>query len=132
MSNFHVSLDLNSSVTFGSNVSISGNLFGNLTSVGANTNVTYTFLSTDSSKLIELTNVSAITATLPNNLAKGWNCSVVQGAGGTVTLTAASGATLINRQAQYNTAGTWAAVSVYVSTNVSGTNAAYVLVGDTA
>lgn len=112
--------------------SATGALYNNKSKILTNSNVTYTFLATDTGKLIELGNASTITATLPNSFAVGWNCSVVQSATGTVTFSAAAGATLNNRQSQVSTAGRYAAVSLYVSTNSSGTNAVYILVGDTA
>jgi hypothetical protein len=82
--------------------------------------------------VITLTNAAAITATLPNNLPKGWNVLVYQGGAGQVTLVPSSGVTLRNRQNQFKTAGQYAVVSILCVSNTTGTNAVYVVGGDTA
>ncbi len=96
------------------------------------TGTSYTFTAADNGKQVTLINASAITATLPNNLAKGWNCLVWQGGTGQVTFGAASGATLLNRQNNRRTAGQYAMVTLMVMSNSSGTNAVVVLGGDAA
>jgi hypothetical protein len=96
------------------------------------TGTTYTFTASDNGRQTTFTNAAAITATLPNSLPKGWNALVWQGGAGQVTLTAAAGATLRNRQSQYKTAGQYAVVSLMCMSNTSGTNAVFVLGGDTA
>lgn len=96
------------------------------------TGTTYTFATTDNSKQVTLTNAAAITATLPNNMPKGWNCLVWQGGAGQVTFSPASGATLRNRQSLSHTAGQYAMVSLMVMSNSNGTSAVYALGGDCA
>jgi hypothetical protein len=96
------------------------------------TGTSYTMAAGDNGRAVTLTNASAITVTLPNNLAKGWNCLVYQGGAGQVTFSPGSGATLVNRQSQSHTAGQYAVCSLLVTANASGTGAVYVLGGDTA
>lgn len=96
------------------------------------TGTSYTFLASDNGKQVTLTNASAINATLPNNLPKGWNCLVYQGGAGQVTFSAASGATLRNRLSLTKTAGQYAMVTLMVMSNSGGSSAVVVLGGDTA
>jgi len=95
------------------------------------TGTTYTFVAADYGKSVTLTNAAAITATLPNNLAKGWNVLVYQGGAGAIAFTAAAGATLRQRQGNAHSAGLYAVCSLLCVSNSSGTNAVYVLGGDT-
>jgi hypothetical protein len=99
--------------------------------VNRQTGTTYTLDTADNGKVVELANASAITLTLPNSFPKGWHCTVVQDAAGAVTFTAASGATLKQRQSHTKTAGDGAICVLYVSSN-AGSAAAYRLGGDTA
>lgn len=99
--------------------------------INAQTSTTYTLASGDTGKIVECTNASAITLTLPNSLPQGFTCTVVQSGAGDVTFDTASGATLNNRQSHTKTAGQYAMTTVYVSTNSGGTSAVYVLAGDT-
>lgn len=92
----------------------------------------YTFTTADNGKQITLTSASALTATLPNNLPKGWNCLVWQGGAGQVTFAPAAGTTLRNRLSYTKTAGQYAMVTLMVMSNSSGTNAVIVLGGDAA
>jgi hypothetical protein len=94
------------------------------------TGTTYSFTAADSGKQVTLTNAAAITATLPNNLAKGWNCLVWQGGAGQVAFSPASGATLRNRQSLTHTAGQYAMASLMVMSNSNGVSAVYALGGD--
>lgn len=94
--------------------------------------VAYTFQASDNGKPVTLTNAAAIAATLPNNLPKGWNVIAYQGGAGQITFSAAGGALLRNRQSQSKTAGLYAMVSLLCISNTTGTNAVYVLGGDTA
>lgn len=118
----------NSGVLVGDNNEISG-YRGHL---NAQTGTTYTLQASDSGKIVECTNGAAITVTLPNSLPVGFCCTVVQGGAGAVTFSAASGATLRNRQSHTKTAGQWAGATLYVRTNSGGSAAEYVLNGDTA
>jgi hypothetical protein len=98
----------------------------------AQTGTTYTLVAGDSGKVVELTNASAITLTLPDSLAEGFNCTLVQGGAGQVTLSAAGGATLRNRQSHAKIAGQWGVVALHVRGNSGGSAAEYVFGGDTA
>ncbi len=93
---------------------------------------TYQFTSSDTGKMITLTNTSAILAWLPNDLPKGWNALVYQADDGAVDFGALSGATLNNRQNQFRTAGKYAVVSLLCVSNVDDVSAVYVLGGDTS
>lgn len=117
-----------SGVTVGDNDEISGYR----ANINAQTGTTYTLVTADRGKVVECTNASAITVTLPNSLAVGFCCTIVQGGAGQVTLSAASGATLRNRQSHTKTAGQWSGATLYVRTNSGGSAAEYVLNGDTS
>lgn len=118
----------------GSGVSVTDNneISGYRGHINAQSGTTYTLQASDSGKIVECTNNSAITVTLPNSLAVGFCCTIVQCGAGQVTLSAASGASLRNRQSHTKTAGQWSGATVYVRTNSGGSAAEYVLNGDTA
>lgn len=117
----------------GSSVVISdaNEISGYAANINAQTGTTYTLVASDAGKIVELTNAAAITLTLPNDLPKGFCCTVVQGGAGAVTFTPASGATRVNRSSHTKSAGSNAWCGLYVRSN-SGTNATWVLGGDTA
>jgi hypothetical protein len=96
------------------------------------TGTTYAFVPADNGKAVTLTNAAAITATLPNNLAKGWNAIVYQGGAGQITFTTGTGATLRNRQNQTKSAGQYAMVSLMCVSNSDGASAVVALGGDAA
>lgn len=96
------------------------------------TGTTYTLQASDSGKVVDIANGSAITLTLPNSLPVGFCCTVVQAGAGQITFTPASGATRRNRQSHTKTAGQWAMTTLYVRANSGGSAAEYVLGGDTA
>lgn len=96
------------------------------------TGTTYTMLSTDTGKTVTLTNGSAITVTLPNDLAVGWECECIQGGAGQVTFSAAVGGTLQNRNTHTKIAGQYGAVRLKVVSNSDGSSAVYNLAGDTS
>lgn len=100
--------------------------------LNAQTGTTYTLVAADTGKVVEITNASAITLTMPNNLPVGWCCTVVQGGAGQISFSPASGAFRRNRQGHTRTAGQWGMTTLYVRTNAGGTAAEYVLGGDTA
>ena len=118
----------------GSGVVLSDNdeISGYRGNVNIQTGTTYTVLAADSGKIVDHANASAITTTLPNNLPVGWCCTYAQTGAGQVTFSAASGATLRNRQSHTKIAGQWGEVSLYVRANSGGAAAEYVLAGDTA
>lgn len=100
------------------------------------TGTTYTLdvagTDTDSGRIIDHANGSGITVTLPNSAPVGFCVTYVQSGAGQVTFSAASGATLQNRQSHTKIAGQWGMVTLYVRANSGGTSAVYVLGGDTA
>ncbi|GGD45659.1 hypothetical protein [Pseudoxanthomonas indica] len=116
----------------GVTVTDSDELAGYKANVNVQTGTTYTLQASDCGKVVEFTNSSAVTVTLPNNLAAHFTCSIVQAGSGQVTLSAASGATLRNRQSHTKTAGQWGWLSTYVRANSGGSAAEYVMSGDSA
>lgn len=81
--------------------------------------------------LLQCSDGSGVTVSLPRNLPVGFYAIVEQGGAGQVTFAAATGATLVNRQTHAKTAGQYATVSVFVRTNVGGLSAEWALNGDT-
>jgi hypothetical protein len=110
-----------------SNASISG-FFGNVIVV---TGTTYTFANSDSGKIFEFSNTSAITVTLANTVPAGFNITAVQTGTGNVTFSAAAGSTITKKSsiAGANTNGQYAAAIVYVRSN-PGATAVWYLGGD--
>lgn len=106
-------------------------LSGYKANLNQQTGTTYTLVAADTGKIVELSNASAIALTIPNNLPKGFACTVVQGGVGQVTMASTGSGTLVNRQSHTKTAGQNGMVTLYVRSN-SGTNAVWVLGGDTA
>lgn len=100
------------------------------------TGTTYTLdvagTDTDSGRVIDHANGSAVTVTLPNSAPVGFCVTYVQAGVGQITFSPASGASLRNRQSHTKTAGQWAGVTLYVRSNSGGSAAEYVLAGDTA
>lgn len=99
--------------------------------INTQTGTTYTLVAADSGKIVELSNATAIALTAAPGLPKGFNCTIVQGLAGVVTVASSGSGTVVNRQSQFKTAGANAMCMVYVRSN-SGTNAVFVLGGDTA
>ena len=83
-------------------------LYGDSKTPNAQTGVTYTLVRADESKVLTLTNASAITLTVPANSSVafpiGTRVTVIQGGAGGVTFTPASGVTINNNSAL---AGQW-------------------------
>lgn len=95
------------------------------------TGTTGTITAADTGLVIETTNGSAVTITLPNDQVEGFNCQFRQAGAGQVTFTAASGATLRNADAKSKTRTQWSEVSLHVRGNSTGAVADWVLNGDT-
>ncbi len=98
----------------------------------AQVGTTYTVLTSDNGKVVDLSNVASITVTVPATLAVGFNCLFCQANTGQVTFVADAGATQRQRQSYTKTAGRWGVVSLYVRANAGGSAAEYVLAGDMA
>jgi hypothetical protein len=92
----------------------------------------YTFVNADYGRTLTMTNAAVITATLPNNLPKGWNVLICQGGAGQISFVPAAGVTLVNRQSQYRSAGQYAMLSLLCLSNTNGNNPVIVLGGDTS
>jgi hypothetical protein len=73
---------------------------------------TYTLLSSDNGKVVTLENGSAITLTVPEGLAAGFNCMIVQKGAGVVTITPANTVTVTNRGGGTKTGGQNAIVTI--------------------
>jgi hypothetical protein len=121
-----------STVTIPGALIVQGTISGFLTKFNNQTGTTYTLASTDTGKTVTLNNASAITVTLPNSLSTGFTCECIQLGAGQVTFSAASGATLNNRQSFTKIAGQNGAVRLVVTGNSGGTSAVYNLAGDCA
>ena len=108
-------------------VDLGGNTLLNFdASVNEQTGTSYTLQASDLGKIVKLTNGSAITVTLPNNLGIGFTCTVIQYGAGQITFSPSS-STLYNRQSHTKTAGQYAVVSL-----ISCVADVFVLAGDTA
>ena len=108
-------------------VDLGGNTLLNFdASVNEQTGTSYTLQASDLGKIVKLTNGSAITVTLPNNLGLGFTCTVIQYGAGQITFSTSS-STLYNRQSHTKTAGQYAVVSL-----ISCVADVFVLAGDTA
>jgi hypothetical protein len=81
--------------------------------------------------LLQCTDGSGVTVTLPRDLPVGFFAYLEQGGAGQVTFAAGTGATLVNRQSHTKTAGQYALVSVFVRANDGGQSAVWALNGDT-
>jgi hypothetical protein len=104
-------------------------IYGYGAKLNAQTGTSYTLVATDIGKIVECSNAAAITVTLPNSLSQGFYCTVVQTGAGQVTLSAAGGATLNNYDTFAKTAGQYAALNLYVTTNGTGSTAVYIAQG---
>ena len=104
-------------------------------SIEARTNLqsgtAYTLVPADNDLIIEFSNATAVAVTLPNSLPAGFSCLLMQSSTATVTISAASGATLRNARNHTKLFGQWSMATVYVRTNTAGNNAEWVLSGDT-
>jgi len=94
--------------------------------VNDQTGTSYTLAETDRGALVRCTNANAIAVQVPAGLAGGFRCQIVQGGGGRVTLSGASGVGITNRLGYTKTAGPAAVVELIAY----GANL-YYLTGDT-
>jgi hypothetical protein len=122
--------------TSGITVSDSDEIHGYLAKLNLQTGTTYTIdvagIDTDSGKIVDLNNGSAIAVTLPATAPVGFACTCVQTGAGQVTFASTGSGTLANRQSHTKTAGNKAMVTLYVRANAGGSAAAWILGGDTA
>lgn len=100
--------------------------------INKQTGTTYALAMQDSGSIVECSNASAITVTLPNGIEQGFSSTVVQTGAGQVTFAAESGGSLSNRQSHTKIAGQNGVVRLYVSSNTDGESAAWIVDGDTS
>ncbi len=116
----------------GITVSDTNEIYGYLAGRNAQTGTTYTLAASDSGKIVECSNASAITVTLPNSLSVGFCCTLLQAGAGQVTFSAASGAAFSAYSSQTKTAGQYAAVTIWCYANSDGSHANYYIAGNMA
>lgn len=95
------------------------------------TGTSYTITSANDGQVTRLTNAAGITLTFANTIAAETSGLIKQGGAGQVTMVAAGGATLQQRQSFTKTAGQYAVVTWYCESN-AGAAAVIVLSGDMA
>lgn len=78
----------------------------------AQTGTSYTLTASDNGRQIIVTNAAAITLTIPSGLPTGFNCLIVQGGAGVITVTAGASVALNQRESKFKTAGQHAIVSL--------------------
>lgn len=81
--------------------------------VNTQTGTSYTLLSSDNGVVIQFTNSSAVTVTIPSGLGANFYCTIIQWGGGQVTVNAGSGVTRNSQSGQYKTAAQYAAVDLF-------------------
>lgn len=121
--------------TSGIVVSDTDELHGYLAKLNLQTGTTYTIDTAspgDRGKIIDHSNASAIAVTLPATAPAGFSCTYVQGGAGQITFASTGSGSMVNRQSHTKSAALNAVCLLYVRSNGSGTNAVWVLGGDTA
>lgn len=78
----------------------------------ADTSTSRTLSDSDTGKVIFMTNVADITVTLPSTLSNGFNCTLVQGGAGQVSVVAGSSVTLYGYNSFNTTAGQYAVLNI--------------------
>src|SRR5690606_20417422 len=101
-------------------------------SLNPQSGTTYTLQTSDTGKIIEFSNGSDITTTLPENLGTGFAVTCTQLGTGQVTFTPDGSASLVNASNFTKTRTQYSMINLYVTSNTSGTNASYVMGGDGA
>lgn len=77
------------------------------------TGTTDTILSADLGNAVRYTSGDPVTVSVPSGLGEGFTCLLLQAGAGTVTVAAGAGATVVNRQTQFDAAGQWAVCSLF-------------------
>ncbi len=72
----------------------------------------YTLKDTDNGKTLVFAAAADVALTVPAGLGTGFQCALVQGGAGQVTVSAGAGAAVSNRQGQTKTAGQYAVMSL--------------------
>ena len=109
----------------------SNGLYGYTGVFNDQTGTTYTTVDGDTGKIVSFSNASAITVTLENSSPKGTAFTWYAKGAGQITFAAEAGGSLVNRQSHTKSAGQYAGGTLFVESN-TGTNAKWVLLGDTA
>lgn len=91
----------------------------------------YALVSADTGTVIVFSVTSAAVLTCPKTMPVGHVVEVIQSNTAQVTFTAATSANVLNRSSHTKTAGQYAAVQLMVIANSDGSNAQYILAGDT-
>lgn len=115
----------------GGAVTFTGEISGFKASFNNQTGTTYTLADSDNGKVVTLSNASGITVTVPNSLATGFNCRLIQLGAGQVTVAAGASATMHNRSSHTKIAGQYGEASIIVTSN-AGSAAVFNFAGDTA
>lgn len=110
-------------------VTDSDEISGHKANIRAETGTTYTIVASDTGRHVTFTNAGAITVTVPNTLAAGFQMSWEQGGAGQITFS--GGATINNRQSHTKSAGQHAIGMLSCKSNAGGTSAIVTLGGDT-
>lgn len=114
-------LDVNGSATVSGSLNGGNSATSTISGFAANINartVSYTLVAADNGKILNFTNTSAVTVTIPSGLPAGFNCTVVQNGTGQITF-AASSTTINNRNGFTKTAGQYSMVSIlHMGSNV--------------
>jgi len=71
-----------------------------------------TLSATDANKIIYCTSSSAVTITTATNLGAGFNCTIIQGGTGKVTVAQGSSTTRVSYSSLYSTMGQYAVISI--------------------
>lgn len=96
--------------------------------VSVQPDTSYTIQSTDYNDLLLFTAAAAIEISLPNSLPQGFTVELMQGAGGTITANAATGATLLSPSGTSSSMGQGASLNCTVVSNSTGANAMWSVV----
>ncbi len=89
----------------------------------------YTLQASDNGTLVYVNSATAVTVTLPNSLAAGFNCVVVQEGAGQITFAAAGGATKQSPSGNSKSSTQYGSVSLIVKANSGGSAADWRLDG---
>jgi hypothetical protein len=114
-------LDVNGSATVSGSLNGGNSATSTISGFVANFSTkttSYTLVAADNGKILNFTNSTAVTLTIPSGLPTGFNCTIVQNGTGQITL-AASSTTINNRNGFTKTAGQYSMVSIlHLGSNV--------------
>lgn len=132
LTNVSVSGGLITDVTITNSSVSGGSLQGFKGNVKTQASAAFTFAQADTGFTHSFTASASVEITLPKDLSVGWTVEIIQAtSSGTVHLSAATGATLQNRQGHSRVNGLYGAVRLIVVANANASSAIYNLAGDT-